>query len=91
VFTGNSSAKDQRLYFYDQETIVGVETGHVELDESWQVADYPNATVLPGLIDTMFILVCRQRDGCLDRVAGLGDEELDLLSPTGCGASWRPG
>jgi imidazolonepropionase-like amidohydrolase len=67
----------------DQEKIVGVETGHVELDESWHVAEYPTATVLPGLIDTHVHLVADSEVGALDRVPGLGDDELDAVITEG--------
>ena len=57
VFTGEQFSNGPATVLLDQEKIVGVETGHVELDESWQVAEYPTATVLPGLIDTHVHLV----------------------------------
>ena len=67
----------------DEEKIVGVETGHVALDESWQVAEYPDATVLPGLIDTHVHLVADSEMGALDRFPGLGDDELDAVITDG--------
>lgn len=91
VFTGEQFGEGPATVLLDQEKIVGVETGHVELDESWQVAEYPTATVLPGLIDTHVHLVADSEVGALDRVPGLGADELDAVITGGCGVSWRPG
>ena len=67
--------------------IVGVETEHVELDESLQVAEYPTATVLPGLIDSHVHLVADSEVGALDRVPGLGDDDLDAVITEGLAVS----
>jgi imidazolonepropionase-like amidohydrolase len=91
VFTGEQFGEGPATVLLDQEKIVGVETGHVELDESWQVAEYPTATVLPGLIDTHVHLVTDSEVGALDRVPGLGDDELERSSLRDCAVSWRPG
>ena len=82
----NSSAKNRRPYFSIRKRSVGVETGHVELDESLQVAEYPTATVLPGLIDSHVHRVADSEVGALDRVPGLGDDELDAVITEGL---WR--
>jgi imidazolonepropionase-like amidohydrolase len=76
----------------DQEKIVGVETGHVELDESWQVAEYPTATVLPGLIDTHVHLVADSEVGA----PWIASPDSAAMSWTrsslrDCGVSWWPG
>jgi hypothetical protein len=47
------------------------------------VAEYPTATVLPGLIDTHVHLVAGSGVGALDRVPGLGDDELDTVITEG--------
>jgi imidazolonepropionase-like amidohydrolase len=83
LFTGEQFGEGPATVLLDQEMIVGVETGHVELDESWQVAEYPEATVLPGLIDTHVHLVADSEVGALDRVPGLGDDELDAVITEG--------
>jgi imidazolonepropionase-like amidohydrolase len=85
VFTGEQFSEEPATVLLDQEKIVGVETGHVELDESLQVAEYPTATVLPGLIDSHVHLVADSEVGALDRVPGLGDE-LDAVITEGL---WR--
>jgi imidazolonepropionase-like amidohydrolase len=83
VFTGEQFSERPATVLLDRGKIVGVETGHVELDESWQVAEYPTATVLPGLIDTHVHLVADSEVGALDRVPGLGDDELDAVISEG--------
>jgi dihydroorotase-like cyclic amidohydrolase len=83
VFTGEHFGEGPATVLLDQEKIVGVETGHIQLNESWQVAEYPTATVLPGLIDTHVHLVADSEVGALDRVSGLGDEELDAIITDG--------
>jgi imidazolonepropionase-like amidohydrolase len=79
VFTGKQFLKGPATVLLDQEKIIGVENDPVELDESWQVAEYSNSTVLPGLIDTHVHLVADSRHGALERVPGLGDAELDTV------------
>ena len=87
VFTGEQFSEGPATVLLDEEKIVGVETGHVELDESWQVAEYPTATVLPGLIDTHVHLVANNEVGALDRVPGLGDDDLDAVITEGLAVS----
>jgi predicted amidohydrolase YtcJ len=44
--------------------------------EGWPVAEYPGATVLPGLIDCHVHLCADSRTGALDRLPGYSDEQL---------------
>jgi imidazolonepropionase-like amidohydrolase len=83
LFTGQQFGEGPATVLLDQGKIVGVETGHVDLDESWQVVDYPDATVLPGLIDTHVHLVGDSGMGALDRAPGLSDDELDAVITEG--------
>jgi hypothetical protein len=62
VSTGEQFTHGPATILLDQEKIASVEPGHVELDESWQVVEYPNATVLPGL-DTHVHLVADSKPG----------------------------
>jgi hypothetical protein len=57
VFTGEQFGEGPATVLLDQEKIVGVETGHVELDESWQVAEYPPRRFSRGSSTPMFILL----------------------------------
>jgi imidazolonepropionase-like amidohydrolase len=83
VFTGERFSEGPATVFLDQEKIVGVDSGDVALDESWQVVEYPTATVLPGIIDTHVHLVADSKLGALDRVPGLRDDELDAVVSEG--------
>ena len=76
VFTGQQFSNGRATVPLDRG--IGVETGHIELDESWQVTEYPTATVLPGLIDTHVILLRTVR--WVPWIASrYGDEELDAV------------
>lgn len=61
----------------DGKRIVGVEQGRRPAPDGSQVIEYPESTVLPGLIDTHVHLVTDSGNGALDRVAGYSDDELD--------------
>lgn len=76
VFTGQQFSNGRATVPLDRG--IGVETGHIELDESWQVTEYPTATVLPGLIDTHVILLRTVR--WVPWIASrYGGEELDAV------------
>ena len=76
MFTGQQFSNGRATVPLDRG--IGVETGHIELDESWQVTEYPTATVLPGLIDTHVILLRTVR--WVPWIASrYGDEELDAV------------
>jgi imidazolonepropionase-like amidohydrolase len=79
MFTGERFSQAPVTVLVDGKKIIGVETGHIDLDESWEVAEYPNATVLLGLIDTHVHLVADNEVGALDRVPALGEEALDAI------------
>jgi imidazolonepropionase-like amidohydrolase len=59
--------------------VVAVQPCHAAVPEDTQVADYGDATILPGLIDTHVHLVGDSRWGALDRVAGYTDQEIDAV------------
>src|SRR5512133_2833094 len=79
VFTGEQFGEGPATVLLDRGTIVGVETGHVELYECWQMAEYPTATVLPGLIDTHVHLVADSEVGALGRVGARDEQALDAV------------
>ena len=41
VFTGQQFSEGLTTVLLDQEKIVGIQTGHADLNESWQVVEYP--------------------------------------------------
>jgi imidazolonepropionase-like amidohydrolase len=83
LFTGEKFTEGPATVLLDHGQIVAVETGRVELDESWDIAEYESATVLPGLIDTHVHLVADSKIGALDRVPTLSDQELDAVITDG--------
>ena len=56
--------------------IVGVEPAAASAPDGWPVAEYPGATVLPGLIDCHVHLCADSRTGALDRLPGYSHEQL---------------
>lgn len=62
--------------------IAGVEPAAAPVPDGWPVADYPDGTVLPGLIDCHVHLCGDSRTGALDRLQGYRDEELDQVIQT---------
>ena len=56
--------------------IAGIEPGTAPAPDGWPVAEFPGATVLPGMIDCHVHLCGDSRDGALDRLACYSDDEL---------------
>ena len=83
MFTGERFSEAPATVLVDGKKIIGVESGHVEVDESWEVAEYANATVIPGLIDTHVHLVADSEVGALDRVVDLERQALDAVITEG--------
>ena len=66
--------------------------GHPDVGADWQVIEFDDATVLPGLIDTHVHLAADSGIGALDRIAGYTDDEMDAVDqPMACGGSSRTG
>jgi imidazolonepropionase-like amidohydrolase len=60
----------------DQGRILDLRPAAAPLPPACEVAEFPHATVLPGLIDTHVHLGGDGRDGALGRLAGYPDDEL---------------
>ena len=71
--------------------IVGVESGFPDLGAEWEIIDFPDATVLPGLVDTHVHLVADSQQNALDRVAGFTEEEIDEVVTDGLRSSLAAG
>jgi imidazolonepropionase-like amidohydrolase len=77
MFDGEQFSADGCTLLVRDGRIVGVEDGYPDPGEQWRIVEYPDATMVPGLIDTHVHLVADSADGALDRVAGYTDAELD--------------
>lgn len=71
--------------------IVGVEPAAAPVPQGWPVADYPDATVLPGMIDCHVHLCGDSRNGALDRLPDYSDDELDQVIGTALRAQLAAG
>jgi len=83
MFDGERFTNHGVTVLIDDGRIAGVEQGPLDVPEGWQVINYPDATVLPGLIDTHVHLVTDSGMGALDRVAGYCDDEIDAVITDG--------
>jgi len=83
MFDGERFTNDGVTVVIDDGRIAGVEPGLPDVPDGWRVIDHPDATVLPGLIDTHVHLVTDSGMGALDRVAGYSDDELDAVITDG--------
>src|SRR6476661_3877218 len=63
----------------DGGVIAGVQAGHPDIGPNLEVVEYPDATVLPGLIDTHVHLVADGGRRALDLVEGYTDDEVDAV------------
>lgn len=76
AFDGERMAADGATLFIDRGRIVGVESATAPVPEGWSVADFADATVLPGLIDMHTHLCCDSQMGALDRLGACSDREV---------------
>ena len=79
AFDGQVAIPGGALVLCVRGRIVGVEPAAAAAPDGWPIAEYPGATVLPGLIDSHVHLCGDSRNGALDRLAGYGDAELDRV------------
>ena len=81
VFDGERFRPGPATVLVDGPRLAGIEPGHPEVGDHWQVIECGDSTVLPGLIDTHVHLIADSRFGALDRVPGYSDGELsDVIS-----------
>ena len=71
--------------------IAGIEPGTAPAPDGWPVAEFPGATVLPGMIDCHVHLCGDSRNGALDRLAGHSDDELGQVIGAALRAQLRAG
>jgi imidazolonepropionase-like amidohydrolase len=83
LFDGERFSTDGSTVLTDAGRIVGVEPGFRTLGDDWQVLEFDDATVLPGLIDSHVHLAADSGFGALDRIAGFTDDEMDAVITDG--------
>lgn len=77
VFDGERMLPAGSAVFVRDGRITGVEAGPAQVPDGWRLADFPDATVLPGLIDMHCHLGADGRDGALERMATDDDARLE--------------
>ena len=78
-FDGERFSAGPATMLIDGGKIIGREDGYPDLGDPWQVVEYDDATIIPGLFDCHVHLVADSQFGALDRVPGLDDEQLDAV------------
>ncbi|HEX6150565.1 amidohydrolase family protein [Nocardioides sp.] len=78
AFDGSRFLPDGATVVWDEDRIVGVESGCATLPESVEVSDY-GGTVLPGLIDCHSHLVADATVGGLERAAAMPEQAIDQV------------
>lgn len=83
AFDGERAIPGGALVLVDDGRILAVEYGTNAAPDGCEVHDFPDGTVLPGLIDTHVHLCGDSRTGALDRLADYGDSEMDDVITAG--------
>ena len=78
-FDGERFSEDAVTILIDSGMIIGVENGHPDLGDPWQLVEYDDATIIPGLFDCHVHLIADSQVGALERVTDLDAEQLDAV------------
>ncbi len=79
VFDGERIVPDAEAVLIERTRIVGVAPSGMPLPEGCDVVDFPDATLLPGLIDTHVHLCGDGGHGALDRLPTFSAEEMTAV------------
>jgi imidazolonepropionase-like amidohydrolase len=76
AFDGSAALPGGAAVFVEDGRILAVEPAAAPIPDDWPVYDFPDATLLPGLIDLHVHLCADSGIGALDRLPSFSDEEL---------------
>ena len=79
AFDGERALPGGAWLLVDDGRIVGVEPAAAPVPDGWPVVDFPDATMLPGLIDTHVHLCGDSGPGALERLPDFDDDHLARL------------
>src|SRR5438034_3188407 len=79
AFDGERTLRNGALVLVEDGIIVGVEPGRAPAPQGCEVTYLPGTTLVPGLIDTHSHLCGDNSPKALDRLPGLGPDELDRV------------
>jgi imidazolonepropionase-like amidohydrolase len=91
VFDGEQLLADGSVVLVDKGRIAGVQPGGTPLPGSCEVAEFPEATLLPGLIDAHVHLCADSGAGALDRLPDFSDEEMTAVIENALGVQLAAG
>ena len=91
VFDGERLLADGSVVLVDEGRIAGVQPGGTPLPGDCDVADFPGATLLPGLIDAHVHLCADSGVGALDRLPDFSDEEMTAVIENALGVQLAAG
>src|SRR4051794_6868750 len=82
AFGGERQIPGGAAVLMDDGRIVGVQPTSAPLPGGYTIAEFPDATILPGLIDTHVHLGGDGSDGALDRLPDYHDDKLTEVIET---------
>jgi imidazolonepropionase-like amidohydrolase len=91
TFDGERVIADGSVALVDGRRIADILPPGASLPTGCSVADFPEATLLPGLIDAHVHLCCDSGDGALYRIATVGDTEMLAVIETALGQQLAAG
>jgi imidazolonepropionase-like amidohydrolase len=91
VFDGERLLAEGSAVLVDEDRIAGVQPGETSMPAEFDVAEFPQATLLPGLIDAHVHLCADSGVGALDRLPDFSDEEMTAVIENGLGAQLAAG
>ena len=91
IFDGERVIADGSVVLVDGRRIADVLPPGPALPAGCAVADFPEATLLPGLIDAHVHLCCDSGNGALYRIATVSDAELVAVIETALGEQLAAG